>query len=91
MQVSIKPHFPPQDEIHTSCYNRRQVESVYLHAADPLCTTARSNPISRRRLLGCPRWTLVWAYAIGESVQCTGIVFQDNRYSDAAGNVIEPP
>jgi hypothetical protein len=33
----------------------------------------------------------VWTYTIGESVQCTGLVFQDNRYYDAAGNVIGPP
>ncbi len=33
----------------------------------------------------------VWTYTIGESVQCTGIVFQDNRYYDAEGNVIGPP
>ncbi|RLT45499.1 MAG: hypothetical protein DWI57_00425 [Chloroflexi bacterium] len=33
----------------------------------------------------------VWTYTIGESVQCTGIVFQDNRYYDAEGNVTGPP
>lgn len=33
----------------------------------------------------------IWTYTIGESVQCTGIVFQDNRYYDDKGNVIGPP
>ena len=33
----------------------------------------------------------VWTYTIGESVQCTGILFQDNRYYDAEGNVTGPP
>ncbi|MCL4835704.1 MAG: hypothetical protein KJZ86_24920 [Caldilineaceae bacterium] len=33
----------------------------------------------------------VWTYTIGESVQCTGILFQDNRFYDAEGNVVGPP
>jgi hypothetical protein len=33
----------------------------------------------------------IWTYTIGESVQCTGIVFLDNRYYDDKGNVIGPP
>jgi hypothetical protein len=33
----------------------------------------------------------VWTYTIGESVQCTGILFQDNRFYDADGNVVGPP
>ncbi len=33
----------------------------------------------------------VWTYTIGESVQCTGITFSDNRYFDDKGNQILPP
>jgi hypothetical protein len=33
----------------------------------------------------------VWTYTIGESVQCTGITFKDNRFFDEGGNQIPPP
>jgi uncharacterized protein YraI len=33
----------------------------------------------------------VWTWTIGESVQCTGITFMDNRYFDEKGNQIPPP
>jgi hypothetical protein len=33
----------------------------------------------------------VWTHTIGESVQCTGIVFKDNRFFDDAGQSVAPP
>jgi hypothetical protein len=33
----------------------------------------------------------VWTYTVGESVQCTGITFKDNRFFDEDGNQIPPP
>lgn len=33
----------------------------------------------------------VWTHTIGDSIQCTGIVFQDNRFYDEEGNVVGPP
>ncbi|MBX2998437.1 MAG: SH3 domain-containing protein [Caldilineaceae bacterium] len=33
----------------------------------------------------------VWTYTVGESVQCTGITFKDNRFFDESGNQIPPP
>lgn len=33
----------------------------------------------------------VWTYTIGESVQCTGISFKDNRFFDERGQQIPPP
>ncbi|MBX3049916.1 MAG: hypothetical protein KF753_00505 [Caldilineaceae bacterium] len=33
----------------------------------------------------------IWTKTLDESVQCTGIVFQDNRFYDDAGNVVGPP
>lgn len=33
----------------------------------------------------------VWTHTIGDSVQCKGIVFQDNRFYDEKGNVVGPP
>ena len=33
----------------------------------------------------------VWTYVIGDSVQCTGIVFTDNRFFDDTGKEIPPP
>ncbi|MCB0114242.1 MAG: hypothetical protein KDD84_09135, partial [Caldilineaceae bacterium] len=33
----------------------------------------------------------VWTYTIGQSVQCTGITFKDNRFFDDSGKQIPPP
>ena len=33
----------------------------------------------------------VWTYTVGESVQCTGITFKDNRFFDDGGQQIPPP
>lgn len=33
----------------------------------------------------------VWTYTIGESVQCTDILFTDNRYFDESGKQVAPP
>jgi hypothetical protein len=33
----------------------------------------------------------VWTYTIGESVQCTGITFKDNRFFNESGQQIPPP